>query len=67
MKIKEITPAEFVCHSASCCPAVFETENSSYIIIGKKLSVSAAAQLAGRVGDDEFAIEVPKFMIDGVK
>jgi len=67
MKLKEITPSEFVCHSATCCPAVFETGNNSYVIIGKKLPVSAAAQLADRVGDDEFAIEVPKGMIDGVK
>jgi hypothetical protein len=67
MKLKEVTPSAFVCHSASCCPAVFETENNSYVIIGKKLSVSAEAQLAGRIGADEFAIEVPKGMIDGVK
>jgi len=67
MKLKEITPAEFVCHSASCCPAVFETENNSYVIIGKKPSAAAKAQLAGRVGADEFAIEVPKGVIDGVK
>ena len=67
MKLKEITPSAFVCHSSSCCPAVFETENNSYVIIGKKLSASAVAQLAGRVGDDEFVIEVPKGMIDGVR
>ena len=67
MKLKEITPSEFICHSATCCPAVFETENNSYVIIGKKLSASAAAQLAGRIGTDEFVIEVPKGMIDGVK
>jgi len=67
MKLKEITPSEFVCHSATCCPAVFETENNSYVIIGKKLSASAVEQLAGRVGADEFVIEVPKGMIDGVK
>ena len=66
MKLKEITPAEFVCHSSSCCPAVFETE-SSYVIIGKKLSAAAAAQVEGRVADDEFVVEVPKGMIDGIR
>ncbi len=67
MKLKERTPSEFICHSSSCCPAVFETENNSYVIIGKKLPASAIEQLAGRIGDDEFVIEVPKGMIDSVK
>ena len=67
MKIKEITPEAFICHSSSCCPAVFETDNGSYIIIGKKLDVAAVAQLDGRVGADEFVIEVSKGMIDGLK
>lgn len=67
MKLNEVTPAAFVCHSSSCCPAVFETENNSYVIIGKKLSAAALEQLAGRVGADEFVIEVPKGMINGVK
>jgi hypothetical protein len=67
MKLKNITPAEFICHTANCCPAVFETENNSYVIIGKKLSASALEQLTGRIADDEFAIEVSKGMIDGVK
>ncbi len=66
MKLKEITPAEFMCHTSSCCPAVFETEGS-YVIIGKKLSASAQAAVAGRVADDEYVIEVPKGMIDGIK
>lgn len=67
MKLKEITPEAFVCHSSSCCPAVFETDNGSYVIIGKKLSAAAAGQLEGRVGADEYVIEVPKGMIDSVK
>jgi hypothetical protein len=67
MKLKEITPSEFVCHSGQCCPAVFETENNSYVIIGKKLSSAAIEQLTGRIGADEFVVEVPKGMIDGVK
>lgn len=68
MKLNEITPAEFACGNCGCgCPAVFETENNSYVIIGKKLSVSAVEQLKGRIADDEFAIEVQKGMIDGLK
>lgn len=67
MQYKEVTPAEFLCSDCSpCCPAVLETDNS-YVIIGKKLSADALETLAGRIGEDEFAIEVKKGMIDGVK
>jgi hypothetical protein len=67
MKLLDITPPEFVCQSCSACPAVFETENNSYVIIGKKLSAAAQAQLKTRIADDEFVIEVPKGMIDKLK
>ncbi len=69
MKLNEITPVEFACPSGcGCgCPAVFETESNSYVIIGKKLAASAVEQLKGRIADDEFAIEVQKGMIDGLK
>ena len=67
MELKEVTPPEYICQSCSACPAVFETANDSYIIIGKKLSASAEAQLKNRIGDDEFVIEVPRGMIDKLK
>ena len=67
MKLKDITPAEFVCSTCATRPAVLETESNSYIIIGKKLSGAALSAVAGRVGEDEFVIEVPKGMIDGLK
>lgn len=67
MKLNEVTPAEFVCHTQTCCPAIFETESGSYVIIGKKLSASAASLVEGRVGADEYVIEVPKGMIAGLK
>lgn len=66
MKFTDITPAAFACASCSQCPAVLETENS-YVIIGKKLSAEALQAVEGRVGDDEFVIEVQKGMIDGLK
>ncbi len=66
MKLKDITPENFMCHTASCCPAVLESENDSYVIIGKKLSAEAEKQLEGRVANDEFVVEVPKGMIDEI-
>lgn len=68
MKLNEITPEAFMCNSCSCgCPAVFETENNSYVIIGKVLPASVVEQLKGRMAEDEIVIEVPKGMIDGLK
>ena len=66
MKFTDITPTEFACATCSQCPAVLETENS-YVIIGKKLSDDALKVVEGRVGDDEYVIEVQKGMIDGLK
>ena len=67
MKLKEITPTEYVCATCSACPAVFETENDSYVIIGKKLSGAALESVKNRIADDEFVIEVPRGMIDKLK
>jgi len=68
MKMKDITPANFMCHvQGQCCPAVLETEEGTYVIIGKKLSDAALKAVEGRVAEDEFVIEVPKGMIDEIK
>lgn len=67
MKMKDITPENFVCHTSTCCPAVLETEEGTYVIIGKKLSDAAMQAVEGRVAEDEFVIEVPKGMIDEIK
>lgn len=64
LRLKERTPEAFMCSKCAKCPAVFETENDSYVIIGKILPPEVVQQLAGRIGDDEFVIEVPKGMID---
>lgn len=67
MKLNDITPEAYACGTCGCgCPAVFETDNNTYVIIGKKLSPEAAKQVEGRVAEDEFVIEVEKGMIDGL-
>lgn len=63
MNLKEITPSEFVCDDCKSCPAIFETENDTYVLIGKKLPDSVIQQLAGRVGQDEFVVEIPKGLL----
>ena len=68
MKYTDITPTEFqMCGGCGCgCPAVLETE-TSYVIIGKKLSASDLSAISTRIADDEYAIEVKKGMIDQLK
>ena len=67
MKMKNITPDAYMCHTSNCCPAVYETEAGSYVIVGKKLSAAAMETVKDRVADDEFVIEVEKGMIDNLK
>ena len=67
MKLNDITPQNFICHTNNCCPAVLETETGSLVIIGKKLSAQAAALVAGRVGADEYVIEIDRGMLANVK
>ena len=59
---KELTPAEMSC-LAGTCPAIFETNNGSYALIGKKLD-SKKLGISERIGKDEILIEVPKKLID---
>ena len=59
---KELTP-EGMCTLVSC-PAIFETNNESYALIGKKLDAKKLG-ISKRVGKDEILIEVPKKLIDG--
>lgn len=67
MTLNDITPAAFACHTDKCCPAVLETNAGTYVIIGKKLGAEAAGLVSARIGADEYAIEVQKGMIDGLK
>jgi hypothetical protein len=66
MTLTEITPIELKCGSCGCgCPAVFKSDNASYVIIGKKLDTKTQEQLKGRIADDEFVIEITQEMLEG--
>lgn len=69
IKYKDVTPENFMCGGCPCnkCPAVLETDRDTYMIIGKLLPDSVVTELKHRMADDEFVIEVPKGMIDGLK
>ncbi len=59
---KELTPKEMAC-GIGACPAIFETSNGSYAIIGKTLDAKTLG-ISMRVAKDEVLIEVPKKLID---
>lgn len=60
--IKDLTPKHELCVVGGC-PAIFETNNDSYAIIGKVLDANKLG-ISERIGKNEFLIEVPKKIID---
>jgi hypothetical protein len=66
LKLKNITPQKYDCGMA-VCPAVFSTNENTYVIIGKKLNKKQAKELLGdRVGKDETVVVVPEGLITGI-
>lgn len=64
--IKEVTPALFNC-AVGPCPAIFETERKTYILIGAVIDSETAESLfPGRVGEGEMAVEVPRSLLPDV-
>lgn len=63
MKLIEKTPETLICLIAQC-PAIFETDRDSYVVIGKLLTTEQIAVLLnGRVGKEEAAVEFPKELL----
>lgn len=61
MKVKEVTPKKVAC-LAGGCPAAFETDRGTYLIIGTKVD-SSEDLLQGNIGTGEAVIEVPADLI----
>ena len=61
---KELTPKEMTC-GVGVCPAIFETNNETYAVIGKRINAKNLG-ISKRVGSDEVLIEVPKKLIDKI-
>ena len=57
---KELTPESLKC-LIGACPAIFETTDNSYLVIGKLKKENAVPK--GRVGSDEVLIEIPKELL----
>lgn len=66
MKLIEKTPKSLSCIIGGC-PAVFETDRNTYIVIGKQLTdAQVLSLLKGRIGEDEAAIEFPQHLLGNV-
>ncbi len=63
LEVNEIKAVPMGCAFGGC-PAIFETNRKTFIIIGKKLEQKQENEfLNGRIGMDEEAVEVPKDLI----
>jgi hypothetical protein len=64
--LNDITPQIYNCGLVAC-PAVFSSNENTFVIIGKKLNKKQAKELLGdRVGKDETVIVVPEGLITGI-
>ncbi len=63
MKLEDITPNALRC-GIGVCPALFKTDRGSVLVVGRRLSEEEVQQdLAGRVGVDEWVVEVPQSLL----
>jgi hypothetical protein len=63
MKYKDITPKSLACMEIGC-PAIFETNAGTFVLIGRKLRKSSVpGKLSQRIGAGEQAIEVPRELL----
>lgn len=60
---KELTPRYMICEDCAACPAIFETNRNTYVIIGKRLNAKKL-EISERVAKDEVLVEIPKKLIN---
>ena len=66
MKLTEITPAQLRC-ALGPCPAVYRSDSGTIVIVGKRLSKEALAELLpGKVSSEEEAVELPRDFFPGL-
>ena len=66
MKIREITPKEYQC-IVGACPAVFQTDRGSILIVGRVLTEDERGRLPEiAVGKGEAVVEVPTGLLSKI-
>ena len=63
-KLVDITPPKHKCDIDISCPAVFKSNEGTYIIIGKTINPGDHPGLCGRVGSDETAVEIALDLVE---
>ncbi len=68
MKLRELTPQKILssCPPLPGCPAIFELDDKSYVLIGK-LEDAKALGIDQRVAEGEVVMSIPKQIIDDMK
>jgi hypothetical protein len=65
-KLIEITPEKFRCGEATpTCPAVFQSNAGTYLIIASAVNLSEHPGLKHRIGTDETLIEISAELLEG--
>ena len=60
MKLEDITPQKMSC-GLGACPAIFESEQGSFFLIGRKVDKAEVSQdILSRIGIGEVLIEIPE-------
>jgi len=64
MSVINITPIKMVC-GLSACPAIYETDKDTYLVIGKNIQTEGIPdEVKRKIGEGETCVEVPKGLID---
>lgn len=59
--LREVTPTHLQC-GLGACPAVFETDNDTYVVVGQ--AVPHDKLPPGRVASGETVVEIPRAILD---
>jgi len=62
MALKDITPKVLLCHTKTCCPALFEDEKGDFVLVGSLMDAQKLG-IAQRVGAGEVAIRIPRALL----
>ena len=64
--LKNVTPAQFKCGDVDAlCPAVYQSNMQTYVIIGRMVDPEKHPELRSRIGTNETAIEISADLLTG--
>jgi hypothetical protein len=63
IQIVNVTPPEFRCEIEVSCPAVFQTGERTYYVVGKTISPQAEG-LQGKVASHESVVEISESLLE---